>query len=150
MDAFTENGERLGFVEFGNGIPFKNCMYTTINFKKEGTKPELCQNLPDDEWIDIQDKHLTEIFPNSNLSKIVEDPTASDGKAMWMSPKSYEWYIQLSLTSLYFYDNMNKGDVYVTYKILPGVEDTHIVGGIYNNDTKTLGEIEMSSKNAGE
>ncbi|MBQ7256552.1 MAG: DUF4838 domain-containing protein [Abditibacteriota bacterium] len=148
MDAFTENGERLGFVEFGNGIPFKNCMYTTINFKKEGTKPELCQNLPDDEWIDIQDKHLTEIFPNSNLSKIVEDPTASDGKAMWMSPKSYEWYIQLSLTSLYFYDNMNKGDVYVTYKILPGVEDTHFVGGIYNNDTKTLGEIEMSSQGA--
>ena len=43
-------------------------------------------NNPDDEWIDIQESQLTEIFPGYGWSEVRDDPKASNGKAMWMNP----------------------------------------------------------------
>ena len=146
MKNITEKAPSLGIKSAGEGRPLKDSIYAVQAYPKEGTKPKLCENLSDEEWIDIQESQLTEIFPGYGWSEIRDDPKASNGKAMWMNPIPPDWYVQKVLTSIYQDDSLKTGDVYVSYRVVPGeAEGVAFNGGIYNEEAKDIATTTFGS-----
>ena len=146
MKNITEKAPSLGIKSASEGRHLKDSIYAVQAYPKEGTKPKLCENLSDDEWIDIQESQLTEIFPGYGWSEIRDDPKASNGKAMWMNPIPPDWYVQKVLTSIYQDDEIKTGDVYVTYRVVPGeAEGVAFNGGIYNEEAKDIAATTFGS-----
>jgi len=76
--------------------------------------PEFCKNIPDENWFELQDVTASLAGEGTEVFRI-DDPDASDGKALKMPGKFLNWSIQMSLlgaASLGF----NDVDVYITVK----------------------------------
>ncbi|MBQ0105996.1 MAG: DUF4838 domain-containing protein, partial [Armatimonadetes bacterium] len=101
MENITEWGPAHGVTAFSEGRPLLDSIYALQKTVKEGTAPEECKDLKDEEWVDFQEKDLTQIFPGYGWSEIVDDPTASNGKALRMISKPVDWYIQKNIAFVY-------------------------------------------------
>ncbi|MBQ7256493.1 MAG: DUF4838 domain-containing protein [Abditibacteriota bacterium] len=141
-----EKGPALGIVKFNENDFLELSEIAHPKYEKEGEKPKLCENLSDDDWVDIQERWISVGFPGAGYTEIKKDPKASNGKAMWMTPISAEWYIQQSLSSIYNDDTLKYGDVYVTYRVEPNkVPGDAFACGLYNREGIEISQIRMHS-----
>ena len=141
-----EKGPALGIVKFNENDFLEKSEIAHPKYEKEGDKPKICENLSDDDWIDIQERWITTGFPGAGYTEIKKDSKASNGKAMWMNPISAEWYIQQSLSSIYNDDTLKYGDVYVTYRVEPNkVPGDAFACGLYNREGIEISQIRMHS-----
>lgn len=62
------------------------------SFRPAGSPPKLCENLPEDTWIDIQDNEFR-LHKPGECSATVDDAKASDGKAARMPGNHLEWAV---------------------------------------------------------
>ncbi len=146
-----EKAPQYGFINYNEREKFTPDILDREDFPKEGTKPELCENIPDDDWVDIQEHTFLQVHPLSGWSKIVDDPKASNGKAMYMDPISTDNFIQKSLHNLYIDDLIKTADVYMVYKVLPGKTKGNAFGGAIYNDAVGLNDtFEISSEDSPE
>ncbi len=60
--------------------------------------PDVCANIPQEYWWDIQDRDAL-VIPNSFGVKKVDDPQASDGRAVFFPAGSADWLTQFVLPS---------------------------------------------------
>jgi len=113
--------------------------------KKEGTVPELCKNLPDNKWVDLQENTFTFLF-NEGFSRIVDDPQASNGKAIFMSSFHIQWSVQKMLSFLYLDDTYDYGDLYAVYRVEPNKKTGKAYEiGVYNETAKYLFAYDIKS-----
>ncbi|MBQ0104720.1 MAG: DUF4838 domain-containing protein, partial [Armatimonadetes bacterium] len=116
-----------GLTYFGEGIPWESGAYAmSVKNEKKGSVPEECKNLKNEDWIDIQDENISYagvIFEKEPYRKIIDDSTASDGKALKIDPKSIEWYIQEKIGYLYFDKSIKSADFYIVAKIEKGSKE---------------------------
>ncbi|MBQ7258225.1 MAG: DUF4838 domain-containing protein [Abditibacteriota bacterium] len=143
----TEKAPKYGLVNYNERERFNPAILDREDFPKEGTKPQLCENLSDDDWVDIQENTFLQVHPLSGWSKIVDDPKASNGKTMYMDPVATDNYIQKSLHNLYIDDMIKTADVYMVYKVLPGMAKGVAFGGAIYNDAVALNDtFDISSE----
>ncbi|MCC7492844.1 MAG: DUF4838 domain-containing protein [Fimbriimonadaceae bacterium] len=65
-------------------------------FAPSGPPPELCRDLPAEDWIDAQEGLLT-LHGLGNWVSLVDDPAASNGKAAAMPATHNQWAVQWPL-----------------------------------------------------
>jgi hypothetical protein len=103
--------------------------------------PPGCENLDEDQWIDLQDSTFT-IGREGIWAEMVSDPSASDKVAVRMPGDHYEWAIQKPLAG-HLPANDVKYTVYVAIRA-EKIGDTGLgfSAGIYDRENKkSLGQI---------
>ena len=100
----------------------QNSVYIYEPKPKCPNKPKEVENLPDDMWVEQQAVDFMRAVPDDNVCKVVDDPKASDGKAMWMTSDSIDWYVQPRYNFLYLNNHYKYADIYVTYRVEMGNE----------------------------
>jgi len=97
------------------------------------TPPPGCENLPADQWIDLQDDAFN-LWNEGTGSGLKHDDLASDRVAAWNSGTHYEWSTQCQL-GIADLDPNATYDVYVSVRVeKTGEEGLAFTAGIY--DTK--------------
>jgi len=94
---------------------------------RSGPKPPQCEGLRPGEWEEIQEQRL-EVLPAGGSSQIVDDPTASDGKALRLegTDKALEGRFKLPQSLA------GRWRVYVVLRAEPdGPDPAAVVAGIY-------------------
>ena len=82
---------------YREGHPFAEFETRLRNrFRPPGPPPKRCAGLPPSDWRDFQDNTFT-LFGFGKLSRYVDDPQASDGKAVLMPGNHFEWAVQCPL-----------------------------------------------------
>lgn len=144
LSEMTEYLSARGVKRADASNSFDNSMYQIREGKKEGTVPDICKNLQDDEWYDIQEKSMFLGIDLPQYRKTVEDPKASNGKAIWMNPKHIDWYVQTKLDYMFINEKFDKGDIYITYRIEPGEEQGEAFkAGLYDGESQFLFEYSI-------
>lgn len=146
--AIMEWGPSHGIVHFNEPTKLEDSNLKPMDMTKKGNKPEICKNLKDEEWIDFGPEALPNAFKRDDISKIVDDPKASNGKARWINDDVSDWWTQMKFDFLKSFDNYSTAEVYVSYRIDPGNAQAQsytmgVYGGkdyskkyeIYNSDT---------------
>lgn len=87
--------EKVG--QFREGVPFVNLAeMLRTRFRPPGPPPEMCRDLPPENWVDIQDNEFR-YAGLGNWVNIVDDPRASDGKAARMPGTHNQWAVQYGI-----------------------------------------------------
>ncbi len=93
----TCNGFNVGC--FAEGRPFKELeVALRAKFRAAGAPPELCRNLPDDQWLEVQDNDFR-LAGAGNWVELVDDSAASDGKAARMPANHTQWAVQYPIST---------------------------------------------------
>ncbi|MBQ0106129.1 MAG: DUF4838 domain-containing protein, partial [Armatimonadetes bacterium] len=108
-----------GVRNYNEGMKWEEGIYANAIPKKQGTVPEICKDLKDEDWAEFQQDNLPVVFGGEDYGKIVDDSKASDGKAVWINPKYLDWYTQKSLSLFYYDKTLKSADIYATYRIDP-------------------------------
>lgn len=82
-------------------------------------KPEICKDLPNDDWFEFTPEDIKNQSNRDEISKVVEDASAPSGKSRWISYDKY-WPTQLYLSELFQNDSIKYIDVYATYRVEKG------------------------------
>jgi hypothetical protein len=82
--------ERYGFGEYADSLRDR--------FRPQAPPPVACRDLPKQQWIDFQDNQFR-LAQRGTWVEIVEDASASDGKAGRMPGKHREWATSLPLSN---------------------------------------------------
>ena len=91
------NGFNVG--QYAEGNPFKNIeSVLRARFRTPTPPPELCRNLPEDQWVDIQDNEFRLAGPG-DWAQLADDPAASDGKAARMPSNHVQWAVQYGISA---------------------------------------------------
>jgi len=92
-EKFIKAAHEFNVGNYREGRPFSEYEESLRRkFRPAGPPPDKCKNLPEDDWIDIQDNEFRLSKPGTWAS-IVDDPTASDGKAARMPGNHHEWAV---------------------------------------------------------
>ncbi|HPO15447.1 MAG TPA: DUF4838 domain-containing protein [Candidatus Hydrogenedentes bacterium] len=129
----TCNGFNVG--QYAEGNPFKN-LETVLRarFQTPAAVPELCKNLPEDQWVDIQDNDFS-LAGVGNWSQLTDDPSASDGKAARMPATHGQWAVQYPISA--DIAAMSPARVYVAVRCDAKVQSGNAcVAGIYDSKAK--------------
>ncbi len=85
--------------QYAEGRPFKDLeSILRARFRAPGPPPEQCRNLPQDQWVDIQDNEFR-LAGSGDLAQMVDDPAASDGKAVRMPGNHVQWAVQYGISA---------------------------------------------------
>lgn len=133
---FIETAERFDVNSFREGQPFSN--YAPMlerRFRAAGPPPEMCKDLPVEDWVDVQDNDFT-LHNAGTWVSLVEDPKACDGWAARMTTNHTQWATQYPITR--DVESLGKSHCYALVKCAakddaaPGFE-----AGIYDNETRS-------------
>lgn len=114
--------------------------------RQESPPPPGCENLPEDQWIDLQDSGFN-LWQEGTGSALKHDAQASDKVASWMPGTHYEWATQ-QLLSVADLDPEATYGVYAAIRCEKiGEEGLGFTAGIYDvKNTKGLGQIGRECK----
>lgn len=106
---------------------------------KTGTIPEEVKDLPANMWIDFKPDNMFFGYKYSNdqVLKIVDDPAAPNGKAIWLNSAYKDWVMMINC--VYLMSSKHKYvDMYMTYKVDPDetVDEKAFDVGLYCHTTK--------------
>lgn len=91
-----ELSQKYGNRDYAEGQPFAD--YVTkldqVLHSARAKVPEICKNLPSQNWFSLQGDVDFSVFGLGQSSKYIDDPDASGGKAVWMSAKTAQWIAQ--------------------------------------------------------
>ncbi|MBQ7257496.1 MAG: DUF4838 domain-containing protein [Abditibacteriota bacterium] len=119
IDAMNEFLPKHGVTRFSEDKSWADGVYAQAKLpEKQGTVPDICKNLKDNEWIEMQEDYLPCIIPG-DYGKTVDDPKASNGKAAWVNPKYIDWFTQKPLSFIYFDKTLKYADIYVECRTEP-------------------------------
>ncbi|HPG65276.1 MAG TPA: DUF4838 domain-containing protein [Candidatus Hydrogenedentes bacterium] len=93
-DQFIERAHAFNVGSYREGAPFEQ--YEPLlrsRFRPPCAPPEICANLPESKWIDVQDNEFR-MAGFGNWSTFADDAKASDGKAARMPASHHEWAVQ--------------------------------------------------------
>ena len=94
---WIEANNRFGNRFYGEGRPFDQYAENLARrFRPPGPTPDLCKNLPQDDWIDVQDNHFQLSSPGVWASWVDEE-NASDKVAARMPANHLQWAVQYHL-----------------------------------------------------
>ena len=89
--------KQYGVCEYREGRPFNALEANLLNrFQDPGPPPKQCAGLPRRDWEDFQDCSFN-MYRLGSLSRFVDDPDASDGRAALMPGGYHEWAVQCPL-----------------------------------------------------
>jgi hypothetical protein len=77
--------------------------------------PALCKDLKNSDWIDFQEDKIRPGMPKQWL-EIRPDPTASNGKAVWMPATHSEWAVQFDIPFFLWMDHPD--DEWTVYAVV--------------------------------
>ncbi|NLS93816.1 MAG: DUF4838 domain-containing protein [Planctomycetaceae bacterium] len=104
-DEFIRLAKEFKVGSYREGRPFSEYEEgLRRRFRPVGPPPEACRGLPDDAWIDLQDNQFRLAEPGK-WADMVDDPKASDGKAIRMPGDHYEWATSCPLSDDLAYGN---------------------------------------------
>ena len=89
--------------EFGNGFYGEGRAFDGYSqalsrrFRPPPPTPALCRDLPEEDWVDVQD-NLFRLHSPGRWADCVEDPSASDGFAARMPANHTQWAVQYPVT----------------------------------------------------
>ena len=106
---WIEANNRFGNRFYGEQRPFDQYAENLARrFRPPGPVPDICRNLPKDDWIDIQDNHFRLSNPGVWASW-VDDENASDRVAARMPGGHLQWAVQYPLPDDLAADLSDKG-----------------------------------------
>lgn len=92
--AWIEQNHVFGNRFYGEGLRFDDyAVKLAQRFRPPAPVPDLCRDLPEDAWVDIQDHRFT-LHNSGTWVTLVEDPQASDGMAARMPANHPQWAVQ--------------------------------------------------------
>lgn len=146
IKAINEFAPSHGIINASERNSFETGLYATPSYKKTGPKPDMCENFPDENWIDWQNSTLNKIYHNNKYAMTFDDPMASNGKSIWCNSKYDLRYIQKELTNLYLDESIKSGDFYVVYRIDPNAENkTCFYAGVTNDKKGDIFKFEFKA-----
>ncbi len=90
-EAFVARAEKYNLDRHAEHTPFSAYKDSFLRrFRDPAPVPEMCKDLPESAWVDINDNEM-HIVHQGRWGDIVDDPKASDGKAVRMPGDHYEW-----------------------------------------------------------
>ena len=104
-EEFIRQAHEFKVGNYREGRPFSDYEEKLRGrFRPPGPPPEECKGLSENDWIDMQDNrfHLASV---GKWASIVDDPTASDGKAARMPGNHYEWAVSCPISADLTYGN---------------------------------------------
>jgi hypothetical protein len=97
-EEFIQLAEKLNVGQYSEGRPFaEHAESLRRRFRPAGSPPKLCENLPQDAWVDLQDNEFR-LYQPGTCSATVDDPKASDGKAARMPGDHHEWAVSCPIS----------------------------------------------------
>ena len=100
-EEFIQLAEKLNVGQYSEQTPFAvHAESLRRRFRPAGPPPKLCENLPADAWVDLQDYEFHLHSPGT-LSASADDPKASDGMAARMPGSHLEWAVSCSISDDY-------------------------------------------------
>ena len=146
IDKLAEFGPDHGLNYYAEGRPMSIGLYAIPTWTKTAKAPKECEGLKDNEWIDIPGNKVARVYHNNTYAMSGSDPKAAHGKVTWMCPKFKLKYVQVPLSNYYFDETIKTGDVYVSYKVVPGnKEGVGFLAGCTNEFKGELYTAEFSS-----
>jgi len=128
------NGFNVG--QYAEGRPFKDLEPILRGaFRTPASPPERCRNLPETQWVDIQDNEFRLAGPG-NWVELVDDPDASDGRAARMPANHTQWAVQFPVSA----DISSLGPVHCCVELRCDAKTPHgnaCMVGIYDEKAKT-------------
>ncbi len=114
--------------------------------RKESPPPPGCENLPEDQWIDLQDSGFN-LWNEGTGSALKHDDLASDKVAAWNAGNHFEWSTQ-QLLSVAALDPEATYGVYVAVRCEKvGEEGGAFTAGVYDVKNKTgLGHLGVAAE----
>jgi hypothetical protein len=98
-EDFIATCNRFGVGNYAEGRPFDDlAAVLRSRFRGPAAPPELCKNLPEDQWVDVQDNEFS-LAGSGDWAQIVDDPAASDGKAARMPANHKQWAVQYPVSA---------------------------------------------------
>ncbi len=98
-EDFIKTCNSFNVGQYAEGNPFKNLeSVLRARFRTPAPPPELCRNLPEDQWVDIQDNEFR-LAGSGDWVQLVDDPAASDGKAARMPANHAQWAVQYPISA---------------------------------------------------
>lgn len=79
--------------------------------------PKECEGLPQEKWVQFGPENFSLGHWASYAYKIVEDPKASTGKAIWLDPYKVNTGLQHFFDELFFRQKYTKAKIYLTYRV---------------------------------
>jgi hypothetical protein len=96
---FLRQTEKLDVHSYREGMPFaEEAERLRRRFCSVNPPPKLCENVPEYDWIDLQDSEFRLGKPGK-YSATVDDARASDGKAVRMPGDHSEWEVTYSVSN---------------------------------------------------
>jgi hypothetical protein len=96
--AFIEQAEKYNAGSYREGASFAEEAERLRRRFRRAAPPKLCENLPASDWVDLQDGEFRLGKPGK-YSETVDDPIASDGKAIRMPGSHSEWEATHSISN---------------------------------------------------
>ncbi len=98
VEDFVNTANSFNVGNFNEGQSFASYAPLLLTrFRNPGPPPEQCKGLPPEDWTDIQDNEFT-LYQYGEWVTIVDDPTASDGKAARMPGSHKQWATQYAVS----------------------------------------------------
>jgi hypothetical protein len=126
VDDFQKRTQEFKTVSYNEGDNGDNLKQIIEGFKERITvsnapAPEFCKNLPKDRWFDVQNYELSTHKPGE-WTFFVNDPAASNGKAVKMPGSHFEWATGCVLdASMYELKSDKPKDVPPVFKVYAAV-----------------------------
>jgi hypothetical protein len=95
---FIRLAHKFDVGQYRESRPFAEYEETlSRRFRPPGPPPELCKGLSEEDWLDLQD-NLFRLHRVGRWVRTVDDPNASDGKAVRMPGTHFQWAVQCSMS----------------------------------------------------
>jgi hypothetical protein len=96
--------------------------------------PEICRNLPEGDWLDVQDGEFT-LHGEGRWATAVADPKASDGRAIRMPGNHPQWAVQWPVSRSF--DGTQRWHVYVAVRCEGDATDGQALSaGLYDGKAR--------------
>jgi hypothetical protein len=93
VEQFIQRAHDFDAGAYREGRPFSEYEEMLRSRFRPARPPDICRDLPEDEWIDVQDSQFT-LHGRGNWVELVDDAKASDGRAARMPGGHTQWAAQ--------------------------------------------------------
>jgi hypothetical protein len=134
-NEFVRLGREFDAGQYREGGSFESYVgRLAARFGPPATVPEICRNLPEERWIDVQDGEFT-LHGEGRWAMAVEDPKASDGRAIKMPGNHPQWAVQWPVSTVVA--DGARWHVYVAIRCQGDATDgLALSAGLYDGDAR--------------
>ncbi len=116
MRKFVEDAKNFGIIKFDEGTYFENKVPTLLQkFTDPVALPASVAQYPAEDVIDIQDGGYT-LYRQGSLTDIIDDPVASNSKAVRILNQTHEWAAKVELDQ-YLDTSNDRWHVYAVVRV---------------------------------